>query len=262
MADFGDLRLQKRFISLSQSFLDHPGHSIPAACGDWAGSKTAYRFFDNEKVTPAKMLEPHLTMLKSRTHSQSVVLAVQDSTYLNLDTYTSMQDLGFVESSNTWSHKGLVLHSSLAFTTQGECLGMLCYKIFSRSEKQSTRHEYMNKPIHEKESYRWVESLVKNIERCSSDTDIVTIGDRESDIYELFQDAEKFRTFYLVRSSIDRYVFDEEFPGRKERKLSNVFDSTKRSGYYDLEIPAHKGRVCRTAKGEIQFFETKLKPPQ
>ncbi len=53
-ANFGDLRLKKRFLSLSQSFLDHPGHSIPAACRGWAGSKAAYRFFDNEKVTLTK----------------------------------------------------------------------------------------------------------------------------------------------------------------------------------------------------------------
>ncbi|WP_292703279.1 transposase DNA-binding-containing protein [Mesorhizobium sp.] len=28
-----------------------PGKPIPAACGDWAAAKAAYRFFDNPRVT-------------------------------------------------------------------------------------------------------------------------------------------------------------------------------------------------------------------
>ena len=131
-ADFGDFRLTKRFITLAQTMLEHPGQSIPSACSDWASSKAAYRFLDNDNVTPSKMLEPRLLRLKERCESHNVVLAVQDSTYLNLDSFRSMDGLGFIESSSKWSHKGLVFHPNVAFSTDGECLGLLGYEIFSR----------------------------------------------------------------------------------------------------------------------------------
>lgn len=133
-ANFGDTRLTKRFIGISQSVLDRPSASLSTACGDWAGAKGAYRFFDNQKVTPEEMLRPHLMKVKSRSNGRNVVLAVQDSTYLNLDSFRCMQGLGFVEGSSTWAHKGLVFHPSLAFSTEGECLGFLGYKLCSKSE--------------------------------------------------------------------------------------------------------------------------------
>ncbi|WP_271605475.1 IS4/Tn5 family transposase DNA-binding protein [Bradyrhizobium sp. CCBAU 11434] len=33
-----------------------PGQPVPAACGDWATTKAAYRFFDNPRVTEHGML--------------------------------------------------------------------------------------------------------------------------------------------------------------------------------------------------------------
>ena len=59
-------------------------------------------------------------------------------------------------------------------------------------------------PIEEKESYRWLENLrecsrlLENPQRC------VHIGDRESDIYELFCTAQSGHTHFLVRTCVDR----------------------------------------------------------
>ena len=44
-ADFGDRRLDKRFATLLDQLSGHPTHSIPAACGGWAETHAAYRFF-------------------------------------------------------------------------------------------------------------------------------------------------------------------------------------------------------------------------
>jgi hypothetical protein len=115
---------------------------LPAASGDWASSKAAYRFYDNSKVTAKAMLRPHLSKVKSRTSESGIILAVQDSTYLNLDSFRAMTGLDFVQSGNTCSHKGLVFHLSIAFSVEGEYLGLLGYKLFSRSEKREfSRYE-------------------------------------------------------------------------------------------------------------------------
>lgn len=57
-ADFGDARLAQRLVHLVDCLSEHPAISIPQACGTWAHTKAAYRFFDNPRVTPAAILAP------------------------------------------------------------------------------------------------------------------------------------------------------------------------------------------------------------
>ena len=51
-ADFGDKRLTKRFIQIASDIAAQPEGSVPQACGSEAATKAAYRFLDNENVTP------------------------------------------------------------------------------------------------------------------------------------------------------------------------------------------------------------------
>ncbi|WP_287261355.1 transposase DNA-binding-containing protein [Mesorhizobium sp.] len=43
-----------------------PGKPIPAACGDWAAAKAAYRFFDNPRVTEHSVLAGHFAATAAR----------------------------------------------------------------------------------------------------------------------------------------------------------------------------------------------------
>ncbi|MFC7739166.1 transposase DNA-binding-containing protein, partial [Roseomonas sp. GCM10028921] len=44
-----DKRLARRLRRLLDQLSAAPGKPIPAACGDWAATKSAYRFFDNPR---------------------------------------------------------------------------------------------------------------------------------------------------------------------------------------------------------------------
>jgi hypothetical protein len=59
-ANFGDKRLNSRMETLLNQLGDKPTESIPTACGGWAETLAAYRFFDNEKVTFNRVLESHI----------------------------------------------------------------------------------------------------------------------------------------------------------------------------------------------------------
>lgn len=48
-ANLGDRRLTQRLIKLATRFADKPTASIPGACGDWAETQAAYRFFDQSR---------------------------------------------------------------------------------------------------------------------------------------------------------------------------------------------------------------------
>ena len=47
---FADERLGKRFQCLLEQMAAGMGRPLPLACGDWAATKAAYRFLDNNRV--------------------------------------------------------------------------------------------------------------------------------------------------------------------------------------------------------------------
>src|SRR5438067_13276424 len=83
-ADFGDERLDDRVAVLLSDLGSKPNLSIPAACCGRAEMKAAYRFFDNDKVTFLKVLEPHIIQTKERMAEHNLVLLVQDTTEIDL----------------------------------------------------------------------------------------------------------------------------------------------------------------------------------
>jgi hypothetical protein len=79
-ASFGDARLDERMDKVLGGLAEDPGASIPQALGGWAETQAAYRFFDNDKVTFEKVLEPHSNATLERIRTQPVVLLPQDTT--------------------------------------------------------------------------------------------------------------------------------------------------------------------------------------
>jgi hypothetical protein len=81
-ANFGDKRLNNRMEVVLQQLGDKPTESIPTACGGWAETLAAYRFFDNDKVNFEQILESHVHSSIERISCYPVVLLIQDTTDL------------------------------------------------------------------------------------------------------------------------------------------------------------------------------------
>ena len=67
-ADFGDKRLDRRFGKVIEELGANPNLSIPAATNARAEMEAAYRFFDNDKVSPEKILRPHIEATRESGH--------------------------------------------------------------------------------------------------------------------------------------------------------------------------------------------------
>ena len=50
--DLGDKRLNRRLGTLVEALAANPTASVPEACGSWAATKGAYRFWDSSRVNP------------------------------------------------------------------------------------------------------------------------------------------------------------------------------------------------------------------
>jgi len=161
-AQFGDERLNDRMTILLSKLGNSPILSIPAACGGRAEMKAAYRFFDNDKVTFEKVIEPHVSETKERMRAQKVVLLVQDTTEVDL-TRPEQEVEGAGELDGP--RRGVLLHEMHAFAPDGLPLGTAWAEVLNRTEgvshetpEEKSRKRKL-KPIEEKESLRWLSGL-------------------------------------------------------------------------------------------------------
>ncbi|MER9250077.1 transposase DNA-binding-containing protein [Mesorhizobium sp. M0590] len=156
-----------------------PGKPIPAACGDWAAAKAAYRFFDNPRVTEDSVLAGHFVATAARVAAnEGPILILQDMTEF---IYSRAQPgkIGFAKTINAGRYKagqpnvlalcGVLMHSSLAVTLTGTPpLGLTAVKFWTRTKFKGTLalNWHINPtrmPIETKESYRWLENLRQSI---------------------------------------------------------------------------------------------------
>ena len=152
----GDKRLEARAVTLLDTLGVKPLETIPVACQGWAETKAAYRFFNNEKVTAAKILAPHIHSTLRRIQTYPTVLLIQDTTHLNYSLQHQRQDIGPLIHDN---YRGLLLHPTIAVTPEGLCLGVIDdYHWYRTPVKGKTRRQKTSDnlriPIENKESYR------------------------------------------------------------------------------------------------------------
>jgi len=259
-AVLGDERLKRRLEELGRSFYAQPGSNLPQACGSRAKAKGAYRFFDNKSVTMEKILKPHVEATARRIAEHAIVLSVQDTTSLNYTAHPLTRDMGPI---NTKGDKGtgLEVHDTMAFTPEGVPLGLLDVQCWARDPEtagQSARRK--ERPIEEKESFKWIRSYraTAEIQKLCPKTMLVSVGDRESDVHDLFAEAGQNPDGpkLLVRSERSRNRMT------KEGNLWEVMEIKEVVGHQELQVPRQGNRKARTALLEVRWSEVMLKTPK
>ena len=241
LALLGDARLTARALRLASDLAAHPDLS-PASVyeGDWAGLKARTRFFDNPKVTPAQWLAPHQTATWDRCAAEPIVLIAQDTTSLNFTSHTATTGLGPIGSG---TEQGFLLHSALALTPDGVPLGLVAPMAWARDPEtrgRSARRKLWS--IEEKESYRWLQIQQQIAARVPDGTQTVLMGDRESDIDDLFIAPRNPQQQLLVRGAWDRKL--ENPP---EHHLWAAAETAPMLGTLTIPGPAKPGQREREA---------------
>jgi len=253
----GDQRLNWRLLDSAAKLAAKPSVSINQACDDWADTKATYRLFANEKTTMAQILAPHQQRTKERMAGHEYMLAIQDSSYLDYSHHPSKRGMGPIGTTQQ-SLRGMVMHSVLSVTAQGLPLGLLHQSIWSRDEqsKQMTSDERRKVPIAEKESYKWLAALSETVKWQPEGTRLVTVGDSEADLFELFDHAHMLKTDLLIRAGQNRRVCEPEVG-----LLWAVVEKQPVAGHLKVQVSKRAEHPAREATVAVRYTSLTLRPP-
>ena len=275
-AQFGDQRLTKRLGKLVDELGAKPTMSVPAATKGRAEMEAAYRFFDNRKVSPERILQPHIDATRQRIIQADVVLLVQDTTELDLTRpKQQVEGAGPIECA---TRLGAFFHPLVVFDAHGLPLGVAWQKSWARDQIETEltakekREQRRKMPIEEKESIRWVEGIraAREVAEACPQTPCVCVADSEADIYEMFSEPRTTgdgQLHLLVRTCQDRALSD-----RDENWLEAVRATPclyRCSVNVSAREPKIKGdtrkrrqrRDARIAEVEVRATTVTLRPP-
>ncbi|MBF0423787.1 MAG: IS4 family transposase [Magnetococcales bacterium] len=239
--DLGDKRLNQRACAIIEQLGRQPSNSIPSAIGGWSETKSAYNLLANEDINAQKILEPHYQATIERMKQHPLVLVAQDTTELD---YTGKNDIEGLGTLNSETRKGLYLHPSLAITPERLSLGQVSSWSWTRPFVDA-----------DKESIRWIEGyqricdIQQQFKEDGVSTKLVSMADREGDIYDLFVERERIMqrggiaADWLIRSQHDRKTEEGE-------KIRALLAKAPSLGEITFNLP--KGRENREARPVVQ----------
>ena len=269
LSQFPDARLTRRFKLLVERLAEGIGETIPMACQDWANTKAAYRFLSNERVNEADILAGHFASTRDRfSATDGPVLVLHDTTEFAFqrDKPDLIGITGITRGGKNIAGRrtavtvcGVLMHSSLVVTPDGLPLGMSAVKFWNRKKFKGANalKKKINPtrvPIEEKESVRWLENLRQTTALLSQPDRCIHIGDRESDIYELFCTAKEVGTHFLVRTCVDRLA------GDGQHTVSDEMNTAELKARHLITVLTRNGQPAEAVL-DIRYRRIRILPP-
>jgi hypothetical protein len=257
-ADFGDARLNKRLGRIIEAVVKAPDKSFPALFDDSA-LEGAYRFFNNEQVTPGRILEPHVTATVARMADEPVTLVVHDTSTMTFDPEGSRQGLGRVRSAG----QAFFAHVSLALSGDGSRMPLGALALSHHIRKGAHKKKTKAKHNADNERARWGRQVTAvgalGIDRAR----VVHVMDREADDYALFAQLVGAGDRFVIRLAHDRLLDPTSSDGiQKLAQAVNRIDAVAerevplsrrpagdRSPKQRRIHPAREGRMAKLAFG-------------
>ena len=254
--ELGDARLNARAQRMLAQRWKRPANSFYRSFDTPVEASGAYKLVENPRyeISFNSLLGPHQLQTARRMAAEKVVLLAQDTTGLSYNTLPQTQGLGSIGESHS---RGLFLHTLLAFRLDGIPLGTAWAEVWARPPESDTARRN-EQSCDEKESGRWVRALQAASQRAEQmpQTVVLVCGDRESDIYELYdqKQAAPQNLHLLVRGQHDRRLSDGT-------RLVESVAELPLGGSLRVKVPRRQGQPARTAKLELRWKELELQPP-
>ena len=254
--DFNNRRLEKRFIKTMDTFAGQPNKSIWSCSENRAEAKAVYRLLGNEDLSGEEILRTHReATIKRMIESERTILSVQDTTSLNYNTHKKMEGIGYI-SDNTL---GVNIHSCIAVTIDGLVLGLLAQMSYTREHPNNNSQTHDSKKtrlLEDKESYRWVETFETSIVGMPEGVKVITVCDREGDMYELLDAVESKGQLFLIRVAQNRITVDNQ-------RILDAIRGKECMGKVEITIPrdSRKNEKERIGTLQIRYACFEIKRP-
>jgi len=250
--DFKDKRLNDRFNILVEQLSSKPTASIPEACEGWGDTKAAYRFFDNPKVTRETILEKHYKSTIDRIEKEDTILVLQDTTNIDFSTHLHTKGLGILTCETA---RGIKLHSAMVATLDGIPQGLVHQEaIIQKYVGGKHDSRLRGRKIEDKDSHKWLNTVRQVGSRVSPDKKVVVIGDRESDVYELFSMERRAGIDILAR------IYHNRLVNNKAKYLFTTIDRSKCQGTIKIKINRGNNRKSREAVLKVKYLAIEFLP--
>ena len=203
-ADLGDERLNHRLGKLADSISRRPRDSFPEISNSVAALEATYRFLGNSKVTPEKILSPHIEATIARAGGEKRIVVAHDTTVFSFGGESRKEELGWTKEKN----QGFFGHFALAMsrTSFVRPLGVLGVEtIFRKGEpRKKKRGTTEIKADPKRESLRWWNLVEKAESLFPLEIKPIHVMDREADDFELFSDLSHQQIRFVIRLRHDR----------------------------------------------------------
>ena len=210
-SNLGDTRRNKRAMKLAGSILSNPSVSLPQQAQCWSALKAGYCFLNTKQVTHEILQKEHYRNVMELTQKSSkTVLFIQDKSEIDFSSKRATRGLGHI---GNHFGQGIHIQSVLAVVFDKKplsVLGLSHQKAWIRTEKSRRKKEIRSdrykRPT---EADYWIETLQKISKPDSGETQCVTVGDRENDIYKFISYCKKADWNYLIRANNNRVITTE-----------------------------------------------------
>jgi len=257
--ELGHVRLERRWASMLQARWQNPGRSFRGSFQSPAEGKGAFRLIESPqaRIGFESLLAPHAHQTQRRMAAESVVVLAQDTTPLSYNSLIQTEGLGSM-GDERHPGRGLWLHSLYAFRLDRIPLGCAWAHLWARPEESDTdrRNE---QSVAAKESQRWIQAYqaAAYMAQGMPQTQLVVCGDRESDLFELYDQAQTApgNLHLLVRAQHDRLLHNGE-------KLWDRLGRLEEGGTMQVKVPRNKNRPGRIATLSLKWTAIEVNPPQ
>lgn len=258
--ELGDARRTRRLVQTVSLLASRVGASpLKASAGDGAASEGAYRLIRNDAVEASAIAAGGFEATVGAARACGTLLAVEDTTVLSYEHEgsESLGDLGGPESSEK---RGYHVHSALLLDAEsGRTLGLVEQRMWCR-EGRGSRHQRRERPYEDKESSKWGRASSSMRERLGELMPrVVSVCDREADVYEYLREKVQQGERFVVRAAWDRGVVAEE-----ARYLFEQLESSPVVGRHRVRIGQRGGvqaRKSREVELELRSSGVTLRAP-
>jgi hypothetical protein len=259
-ADLPDRRYLETATSIAERLSAGGGLSYSQAIGH-DGRQAGRRLFGDPDLSVEGLLQGHCEQTAARCCREKLVLAVQDTTTFDYTSHPSKKDLGPVDT--TGRTRGLMGHSVLMLSTEGQPLGVLGVKLWARGpNKKRPNHAGRTKPTSDKESHKWLWGLAQVQRHAPSSVRVLVIQDREGDVFALLSAPRSANVHLLTRARWDRQVVLHDEDGDSKRRLLDAASSAPEVATMTVSIPRAPNREERQAALTVRSTAATVNRPE